>query len=216
VKDTDWCQPQSPQLSRDGTTEYLNEIRNHPRISVIQRQQWNGKTEQVNACLSLMKQPGVLLQMDCDEIWTASKLKILVNVFGANQEIQSAEFYCRFFLGPNIVITSHNTYATHAGDWVRAWRFTPGMQFVKHEPPIFKTACLPRMTREQTRDYGLTFDHYAYALESQVRYKEAYYGYAGAVEGWRRLQANQQWPARLNNYFPWVKDSTTADLLHKL
>ena len=216
VKDTSWCKPQPPRLSRDGTTEYLNGIRNHARVSVIQRQQWNGKTEQVNACLSLMKQPGVLLQMDCDEIWTAEQLGCLIKLFTLYDNFQSADFYCRFFVGPNIVITSDNTYATHAGDWVRAWRFTPGMQFLKHEPPTFESACLPRATRKQTKDSSLVFDHYAYALESQVRYKEAYYGYAGAVDGWRRLQANQKWPVRLGSFFPWVKDNTTADLLHRL
>lgn len=216
VRDTGWCKPQSPRLSRDGTTEYLNCIRNHPRVRVIQRQQWNGKTEQVNACLSLMKQPGVLLQIDGDEIWTAQQLETLVRLFETEPRIQSAAFHCRYFLGPNIIVSSNNTYTSHVGDWVRAWRFTPGMQFLKHEPPTFRTACLPQATREQTKKYGLVFDHYAYALESQVRYKETYYGYAGAVDGWRRLQANQKWPVRLGSFFPWVKDSTTADLLHRL
>ena len=215
VKDTAWCRPQPPRLSRDGTAEYLNAIRNHPRVTVIQRQSWNGKVEQCNACLEHIAEPCVLLQMDVDEIWSAKQLHALLHFFHGNPHFQSAEFFCRYFVGPNIIITSNNTYATRPGDWHRAWRFEPWVKFLKHEPPVLNRSTDPRATREQTWDYGLVFEHWAYAMESQVAFKEKYYGYRDAVKHWKRLQYNQTWPVRLGDFFPWVKDNTTADLLHK-
>ena len=216
VKDTAWCSRQTPRLSRDGTTEYLNAIRNHPRVTVLKKQSWEGKVAQVNACLAGIDSPGILLQMDVDEIWSAKQLETLVEFFNAYPKIRSAEFYCRFFVGPNIIITSLDSYATKPGDWHRAWRFEPGMKFLKHEPPVLNGVTDPRASREATKECGLVFEHWAYALESQVRFKEAYYGYHNAVQHWRRLEANTVWPIPLRNFFPWVTDGTIADVLHKL
>lgn len=81
------------------------------------------------------------------------------------------------------------------------------------------------VSHEATEARGLVFTHFAYALESQVRFKEAFYGYdregrggrAGALSAWESLA---QWareaaadPCRtwdLHDAFPWVPPGRAA------
>jgi hypothetical protein len=216
VKDTSWCARQEPRLSRDGTTEYLNSIKVHPHVTVIQKPRWEGKVEQCNACLAQIKEPCILLQMDSDECWDAHRLESLVGFFKSYDEIKCAKFYCRYFIGQNIVITSRNTYGNNSYEWLRAWRFEPGMTYSKHEPPILTGCFEPMATREQTEEVGLVFDHYSYVFEKQVAYKCNWYNYPNGLNHWRRLQENKVWPAKVRNFLPWVKDEAVAELLHKL
>lgn len=209
VLDTAWCKPLAPRLSRDGTTAYLSSIRGHPRVTVIQRQLWNGKVEMCNACLSHIKEPCVLMQVDSDEVWTSGSLKYVHDAFSVAAENSSASFRCRYFVGFNLVITTEDTYGNRPGEWVRAWRFNPGQRFTKHEPPELSGSMPAR------RALGISFDHYAYATEAQVAFKEQYYGYAGAVKHWRRLQAHDKFPCLLRDFFPWVKDGAIVDRLYK-
>jgi hypothetical protein len=65
---------------------------------------------------------------------------------------------------------------------------------------------------DQTESLGLVFQHFAYATEPQIVFKEEYYGYKGALNGWRALQAVTDFPVPLKNYFPWVRDETMVDL----
>jgi hypothetical protein len=59
----------------------------------------------------------------------------------------------------------------------------------------------------------LTFQHFAYATESQLLFKERYYGYKGITEQWWRLQCLSAYPVRLKDYFswPWVSDDAMVD-----
>jgi N-acyl-L-homoserine lactone synthetase len=41
--------------------------------------------------------------------------------------------------------------------------------------------------------------------EEQVFFKSQYYGYNGAVEGWKRL-LEKHGPQNLEDFFPWVHD----------
>lgn len=215
VKDTSWCRPQEARLSRDGTTEYLATLRKHPRVTVVQRQSWQGKVEMVNALLPIHKEECVLMQIDVDELWTDWQLSRIFSTFDSEPELGAMQFYCRYFVGQNIVITSDNTYGNRDGEWLRAWRWRPGTRFLKHEPPILGPVHGPTMTRAHTRYRQLTFDHFAYVLPSQVAFKERYYGYDHAVEYWNVLQQNRTWPTRLAKWLPWVKDEAIADQLHK-
>jgi hypothetical protein len=213
---TSWCNPQPPRLSRDGTTEFLNQIRNHPRIVVIQRQSWKSKDEMVNAALDRIGDAGVLVQVDADEIWLPGQLSDIFNILQGN-EYSSAQFFCRYFIGQNIVITSENGYGNRPEEWLRAWKFRPGMRFSSHEPPVLLgNLRLPKLGRVETRDMGLVFDHYAYSTAEQLKYKEKFYGYKDALSKWNLLQCNQAWPVNdLKKFLPWVGDGVTADLLHR-
>jgi hypothetical protein len=74
--------------------------------------------------------------------------------------------------------------------------------------------CGPReLDREETYQRGLVFRHEAYMYREQIEFKEKYYQYHGAVDGWERLQANKIWPTKLKPFFHWVEPDVTVDLL---
>ena len=217
VNCTQWCRPQEARLSRDGTTAFLNSLKGHPRIKVHQQPRWMGKLEMVNTCLADFKEPGIVLEVDSDELWLPNQLQTLLDLFTAFPKIGSAHFFCRFFVGPNILITSTHSYGNRPTEWARCWRWTPQLKALSHEPPVMVGFAGECATREQTLELGLVFDHYSWAFESQVDYKEKFYSpaYRDAVKHWRRLQANTQWPILdLSQWLPWVDRGVTADLLH--
>lgn len=217
VNDTAWCKEMPPRLSRDGSTEWLTAVaKQHPRVTVLRQQLWPGKTAMFNAALELIKKPGYLMEIDVDELWSAEQLARLLAVFKGpfGLSYDAAQFFCRYYVGPNIVTTTENAYGNNPGEWNRFWKFTPGMMFLSHEPPVLSSA--PRiMPREKTLDMGLIFEHYAYAYEHQVEFKRLYYGYENATACWRRLQENKLWPVKLANFLPWCDQRATADLLFK-
>lgn len=66
-------------------------------------------------------------------------------------------------------------------------------------------------SHQETEANGLVFKHFAYVDESQLSFKEKYYGYRDAITDWDRLQANKTFPTKLSNYFKWVTDDTMVD-----
>lgn len=208
---TAWCKDIASRLSTDGTTEYLESLKGHPNIVIIEKEDWEGgKDEMVNAALTQFDEEGVCLQIDSDEIWRTDQLEKIVQTFRDLPYLGSMQFKCEYMVGMDIVVRGENCYGSQWYEWMRAWRFTPGMRAIKHEPPEMpKTGLM--MDREQTDQIGLKFIHFAYATRKSVEFKESYYGYAGAVEGWERLQANTVWPVKLKEFLPWVDDKVLAD-----
>lgn len=212
VKDTSWIAPQEEGLSTDGTHEYLESIKDHPHVRVTSRPLWQGKTEMVN--LPFMEQrvaePAVVMQVDSDECWTAQQIEGILREFRGRPSLRTMQFKCRYFVGPDIITKGENCYGLNAGEWMRAWRYEKNARFFTHEPPDFAGNRRDIMDRNHTERLGLVFDHYAYATEAQVAYKERVYRYRGAVEAWRRLQFNQTWPCRLKDFLPWVDTRAQA------
>jgi hypothetical protein len=214
VLDTRWCQPQKPRLSTDGTSQFLYGLSHHPRVTIHQQPMWKGKVAMCNACLDDFTESGILLECDADELWLPHQLVELLALFEHRPHINCARFFCRYFVGPNIVITSEDSYGNRPTEWLRAWRFEPGMQFATHEPPVIAGVKESCALRNVTRGVGLVFDHYAYAFEKTLVYKEQFYGYRDAVKHWRRLQQNDKWPIDdLHAFLPWVDKGVTADLV---
>jgi len=221
VNCTSWCKTQYPRISLDGSHEFINSLKNHPRCHVRWSNFWSGgKVEMCNAGIEHINAPGILLQVDADELWTADQIDDIVRLFHVFPKMDFAAFFCRYFVGTNIVTIGEDCYGNNPGEWLRAWRFEPGMKFLKHEPPVL----LPGLARgfknlwnrESTRREGLVFEHWAYAFESQLAYKEKFYGYSGAVAQWKQLQNHPgPWPVKLRDFLPWVDDRAQADLLHK-
>jgi hypothetical protein len=203
---TQWCQPQEARHSQDGTVEYIDSI-SDPRVSNVRKEHWDGKLEMFNALLAEIDEPCVLLEVDADEIWMPWQLDAIVALFEECPDYDHAVFDCNYFVGDRIITTTEGQYGHRPGEWIRAWRFEPGMKFLSHEPPR-----LPRQERgipkEVTRARELVFNHYAYVSEAQVAYKEHFYGYTNAVQDWKRLQENNEWPVKdLKQYLPWVGDN---------
>lgn len=194
VKDTRWMQSQPPRLSSDGTSEFLDAISNvrHPRIHLIRKPSWQGKVEMCNEAIHAKSPGGVLMQIDGDELWTGDQLRRIVELFEDDTLLQMARFHCRYFLGPNIITTD----AGNPNEWLRAWRFEPGMKFDKHEPPVLNGNHGKSLSRQETAALGLVFDHHAWTLPKHVEQKEKLYGpkFEGALSGWKDLQANIEWP----------------------
>jgi hypothetical protein len=215
IKDTGWCAKLRPRLSIDGTTEYLETLKCHPRITIHEAPLWPGKTAMCNHALSKITEPGILLQIDSDELWESSQIERLARILDGGTYAK-AIVPMIYFVGPNLITIGENCYGNNPGEWVRAWRFNLGMQFLSHEPPILTG--LPRaseLTRFESRALKIIPHHYAYVFEHQVAFKEEYYRYPGAVAQWKRLQAHRgPWPVRLRDFLPWVDSKSQARPLH--
>jgi hypothetical protein len=214
VGSTAWCKPQEPRLSRDGTSEFVNSLVKHSNVRIYQKQFWRGgKDEMANAPLKGIMEPCCLMQIDSDEIWTADQLDKIVQTFEARPELYRMYFWCNYFLGPDIVSTSMNGYGNRYGEWLRAFRFVPGMAFQKHEPPVLAGNSRGlSLGRDATRGMGLVFDHFSWVHEPTVRAKMQFYGYGErGLAGWKRLQENKSWPVDLRQFLPFVGPGASAD-----
>jgi ADP-heptose:LPS heptosyltransferase/predicted O-methyltransferase YrrM len=208
-------------LSNDGTTDYLDRIsREYPECITLYRkpvgQFWDGKREMVNAPLTRINEECLLWQVDADELWVANNIRAMRELFISSPQKTAAYFHCDYFVGPRKYVSSLNTWATYPTDWLRVWRYRPGMRWSAHEPPViqdqngYNPASEASFSRDETMSHGITFQHFAYATESQVRFKEIYYGYKDAVVHWHRLQKTEG-PVNPGDFLPWAKNDATVD-----
>lgn len=209
--------------SNDGTSTYLDELAaRYPDRVTIHRKPldsfWDGKREMVNAPLPHIREAGLLWQVDADELWTAEQIRTVHAMFQANPKRTAAYYWCDYFVGPERVISTRHNYAQNPQqEWLRTWRFEPGMAWAAHEPPTLvgadgkDLAQIDPFTQDEMEEAGVVFQHFAYATEAQAAFKESYYGYKDARAHWRRLQKEVTGSALLRDYLPWVTDETLAD-----
>jgi len=213
--------------SNDGTAEYLDELAQlYPENVTVYRKPegifWEGKREMVNTPLPNIREECLLWQVDVDELWTVEQLCTARYMFINNPEKTAAFYWCWYFVGENLVISTRNCYAQNpAQEWLRTWRFKPGHVWVRHEPPILaeplpdgelrNVAEFNAFRHEETENLGLVFQHFAYVIPEQLRFKEQYYGYTNALLQWTALQQQTKFPALLRQYLGWVQDETTVD-----
>lgn len=213
---TKWCARQQPRLSRDGTGDYLKSISYHPRVRIIEKEEWESKDAMCNAAVNQIREPCILHQIDSDEVWSAEQLEKIYRLMVTMPKYNMMQYYCRFFIGQNIVTTGVDSYGNNPGEWNRTWHYKPGMVWKSHEPPILFGCEIPFITRDESRAHGLVFDHYSYVFENQVAFKGQFYKYPNILSFWRRLQQNKQFPVkRLKSYLPWVDERASADTLFK-
>lgn len=201
---TDWCNPLPAGLSTDGTTEFLTGLRRHPRVRLYESTLWQGKLPMVNAGMGEVSEGDLVFEMDSDELWTPEQVELAAHMFRVRPDAGGAQFACRYFVGPNLILRGSG-YGNKPNEWRRMWRAHKGFKFTKHEPPEVGVS-VNYMNPQELANLGLVFDHYAYATEKQVRFKETYYGYKGAVAQWRALQACQEFPTTARRWLPWIKD----------
>ena len=214
---TNWCGDVTKEflsdsnLSNDGTTEYLNEISNYKKVSVIRTNPvdgihpfWNGKAEMCNQIFTYLTPPYILFQIDVDEFWTTQVLQDVFNYLEHNDNYNVVRFESNFYYGDNIFSNGTNSW-----DWVRAWKVTIPTKWKSHEPPSL-CGLSRMMPKSDTIKRGWWFDHYAYTTEAQLKFKEVYYKYKGAVDRWKRLQEVKTFPVYLRDYFPWIKNNDMA------
>jgi hypothetical protein len=236
VHDSAWSVPLGgrvePEMHRegrsnDGTTEYLDaiEAESPSAVTVYRKPQgvfWEGKREMVEAPLRKIHEPCLLWEVDADELWLPEQIVAMRRLFREQAHRTAAFYWCDYFVGPEAVISTRYNYAENpAQEWLRTWRFMPGAHWASHEPPVLVTASSPDryvdlgrvapFSHDETEAAGAKFQHFAYATEEQLRFKEAYYGYRGAVQSWHRLQNELSRSVFLRSYFPWVHDWAMAD-----
>ncbi|BDG70903.1 glycosyltransferase family 4 protein [Roseomonas fluvialis] len=213
--------------SNDGTSEYLDDLAaRFPGQITIHRKPpgefWDGKREMVNAPLPHITEECLLWQVDADELWTVDQVTAMRDRFIAEPARGAAFYWCWYFVSPDKVISTRNNYAQNpAQEWLRTWRFRPGDTWAAHEPPILvrpqpdgakpvDVATMAPFSHDETEAHGAVFQHVAYVTEAQARFKESYYGYAGAVAQWHGLQGARG-AGFLADHFAWVKDRTMFD-----
>ncbi|MBU7581366.1 MAG: class I SAM-dependent methyltransferase [Nostoc sp. TH1S01] len=235
--DTAWCAQLGGYISDDihrngrsydGTTEYIDDLaRLYPdNVTVYRKPEgvfWDGKLEMVNAPIANILEECLLWQIDVDELWTLEQLCTAREMFTSNPEKTSAFYWCWYFVGEKLIISTRNCYAQNPQqEWLRTWRFKPGAYWAAHEPPVLveplpnnqskNVAAVNPFLHQETEDCGLVFQHFAYVTKEQLSFKEQYYGYKNAVSLWNTLQEVTQFPVLLREYFPWVRDETKVAL----
>lgn len=218
-------------LSNDGLTGYIDKLaKQYPNNIHIYRKPkgkfWNGKVEMCNAVLKNIRKECLLWQIDVDEFWNSNRIETMIKMFEEYPRKTAAWFYCRFFVGPRLIITSRDTYSSSTSyEWLRVWRYKPGMFWTAHEPPtlvhrsLFRTYNVGKSNpfkHNDTEIHGLVFNHYAYVLPKQLQFKEIYYGYRDALKQWERLQNCNSFPVYLRDFFPWVKDNTIVEVSNNI
>ena len=216
-------------LSTDGTTAYLDDVAaaDPGRISIYRKAPgslWNGKREMVSAPLPHIGEECVLWQVDADELWAAEQVVAVRKLFVGQPDRMAAYYWCNYFVAPEAVVATRYNYAANPDlEWLRTWRFRPGDRWIAHEPPrlirprhfgVVELAESRPFMHDETEDVGAVFQHFAYATEEQVRFKESYYAHHGELDGWRRLRSAVDagaGPVRLADFFPWVEDDTLVD-----
>jgi hypothetical protein len=216
VLDTSWCRNIPKKyysdnfLSIDGTSDFLDSIISD-KITVIRKNDyWTGKVEMCNSFMSEV-QNSILMEFDVDEIWDPFILKDVLKYSEENDYFDGMLFKCNYHVGPNLVIKNENCYGNNPNEWCRLWKIDKQTHWISHEPPRLK-GCLNFLTRNFTKNQGWTFDHYAYILEDQLKFKEEFYGYKNAFNQWKRLQLNTQFPCYLRDYLGWVHDNSLVDI----
>ncbi len=219
-------------LSNDGTTGYIDQIKKQfpENVSVYRKPEgifWDGKIEMVNAPLSNINEECLLWQVDADELWTVEQICKTRSLFIENPDKTAAYYYCHYFVGEKLIISTRNTYGNHTDyEWLRTWRYIPGDRWMAHEPPkLFRKtgneqwidiASINIFRHNETEEHGLIFQHYSYAIEEQLFFKERYFGYSGAVNKWKLLQRQTHFPVLLRHFFNWVEDNALVDTVEAL
>lgn len=216
ILDTSWCQPidqkfySDNKLSIDETTEFLDTLSDNKKVFVHRKNDfWNGKTEMCNIVNDKMCDC-ILMQFDVDEIWNPETLQNVTDYAINNTGFDGMLFRCNYFVGPNLKVISDNTYGNKADEWCRLWKIKNKTSWRTHEPPRIH-GLTDFLSKNFTSQKGWVFDHYAYVLESQLEFKENFYRYSGALNQWKGLQINNNFPVYLKNFLPWVNDDAIVD-----
>jgi hypothetical protein len=213
--DTGWCASVPKEYysdnftSIDGTSEFLDKIKS-PKIEVIRKNDlWDGKKEMCNSFIDELENC-ILMEFDVDEIWNIDTLKDVLNYAEKEDYFHGMLFKCNYFVGPNLKIQNEDCYGNRFNEWSRLWKIKNKTNWISHEPPRLK-GCTDFLTREFTKNKGWFFDHYAYVLEEQVKFKAKFYNYPNALEYWGRLQSNTKYPCYLRDFLPWVNDNAIVN-----
>lgn len=214
------------RFSNDGTSQYIDQLTElYPDNITIYRKPdqefWDGKHEMMNSCLVNIPEECLLWQIDVDELWTVEQIHTVHRMFQQFPEKTAAFYWCWFFVGEQLVISTSYCYTQDPErEWLRTWRFRPGMIWSDSEPPQLMeltdhgwqdVGSVNPFLHQETEMHDLIFQHFAYVTLKQLQFKQKYNGYSNATSGWQQLQSQDKFPLLLSQYFDWVQDQTTID-----
>jgi hypothetical protein len=218
IKDTKWCKLVDPKFfvnqdgdyfgcSIDGTSGVIDNLKaRYPEKIFVHRKKtfWNGKLDMCQ-CIEDRLQDAILMQIDVDEIWNKDKLREVLEFAENNEGFDGMIFKCNFYVGPKLVIFDEDTHPNKTDTWTRLWVIRDRSKWVSHEPPVLENLKTDSfLNKEFTSQKGWIFDHFAYLFESQLEFKENFYGYEGAKRSWQIMQKCPDKKFRLNRFFTWV------------
>ena len=106
---------------------------------------WIDKLQMINAGIHSMSEPGVLFQIDADELWTVESIVAAYRLIAHGKSPKDVKVsapkclrvHCHFFIAPKLVTVTKNGYGhSDEYEWTRVWAFSPGDTFASHAPPI--------------------------------------------------------------------------------
>lgn len=216
VKDTAWCKNinnkfySDKKLSIDGTTEFLDSIASD-KITIIRKNEfWNGKVEMCNSFMDEVENC-ILMEFDVDEIWKPEILKDVFTFCENHEGFHGIMFKCNYYVGPNLIIESENCYGDQNNEWYRCWKISKKTFWLTHEHPQLN-GLYKFISKEYSKEKGWIFDHYAYVNDYQLLFKENFYNYNGAYAQWKKLQECKNFPQKLKDFLPWVKDDAIVNI----
>jgi ADP-heptose:LPS heptosyltransferase len=224
-------QPCELGLTSDGTTAYMDRLaRQHPNRLTIYRPPmgayWANQQQMFNAPLANIHEECLLWRVDPEDLWSVEQIIRAHELFLAYPEKTAFFYYCYFFVGPKLVVTTRKTYGNLSDrEWLRTWRFSPGCQWTPDERPrlcqqvqgkAMDLAAIAPFRQAETEAHNLVFQRFAWATKSQAAVQEACCGCVKAVQNWQRLQASKRFPVLLKDYFPWVSDQARVDRVKSL
>jgi len=216
LHDTKWCKLVNPKFfnntdgdyfgcSIDGTSQYIDLIKKkYPDKVFIYRKKtfWDGKIEMCRRINDRLENC-ILMQIDVDEIWRKDQLIEILSFAEKEKEYDGMIFKCNFYVGPDLVIRDEDTYPNKEDTWTRLWIIKDKTEWISHEPPKLQ-GLTKFLDKNFTGNKGWIFEHFAYVLESQIDFKENFYGYTGAKIAWKNMQKCEDKRFKLNRFFTWV------------
>lgn len=143
-----WSRSPKSNRSRDQrSSQEENNINRILRRKLIANEScvWIDKLQMINAGIHSMSEPGVLFQIDVDELWTVESIVAAYRLIAHGKSPKELKVsapkclrvHCHFFIAPNLVTVTKNGYGhSDEYEWTRVWAFSPGDTFASHAPPI--------------------------------------------------------------------------------
>jgi ADP-heptose:LPS heptosyltransferase len=192
-------------VADDGTLSYLEELSEHPQVTIYPRRDWKGKVDMADIPLKNINEVCILWQVDSDELYSVELLEKAYRIFMLRPDKNVGVLSYFQFVGPNKYVIRPTQYKNSIDAWgthsySRLWRFMPGLKWVSHAPPA--------MSLEKTKAFEIdvSFYHYSYVYEKQLKFKSSYYGYKDFISRWKALQEIVG-QVRLGDFFPWLEGS---------
>lgn len=179
---TSWCKNLDlHHASTDGTVEFMKSLVSDKVHFIEAPKKWESKDEMVEAAIEKIRtltNSCTLYQVDSDEHWTEHDM-VRAERFLKESDRKCVALTPIHFVAPNRVAM---------GEWAaktnRVWKWK-GESFRSHEPAIL-------FGQNKALNIPVSFNHYSYIFDVDIKFKEKLYGYTGLYDKWKSFQESQE------------------------